>query len=463
VSFQRTDHGNAQILAELFAGKLRYDYKFQRWIGWNAETSTWMADSSNAMTNAAIVAAEYRAKIAEDIADGDEKRSQLKYAVSSKNLKSIQASLKIAASLPQIAYTGEWDTDPFIFHASNGLIDLKTGEYRQAKPEDNVLKISPVAYDKNADCPKWKEFLKQIFQSNLELINYFQRCVGYTLSGNVGEQVLFACHGVGSNGKSTALGVISHIMGEYSTDLAGSSLEKWGRVVIGEGVDLVGARFAKCEEIGDGALDVGKVKAWTGENVMRVRPLRKEWFSFQPTHKLWLTFNSFPCINDHTAASYRRIKPIPFAAEFKEQHIKRNLLGELKAEASGILNWMIEGCLAWQRADGLAEPEICKRNLAEFRLLEDWVHSFLTDETTERKDSQISSHGMYSRYLHWCTKEGISSPVKHSTFSQALKSSGLKTGRNKAERYWEGRELKPAANHTVITFPQVQVATLEAS
>ncbi len=154
--------------------------------------------------------------------------------------------------------------------------------------------------------------------------------------------------------QSTALGVISYILGDYATDLAGSSLEKWGRVVIGEGVDLVGARFAKCEEISDEAIDAPRIKSWTGENSMRVRPMRKEWITFEPSHKLWLTFNAFPQINDSSDATYRRIKPIPFNASFSGSGVgPQAALGKLKAETPGILNWMLEGCRKWQ-ADGLA-------------------------------------------------------------------------------------------------------------
>jgi putative DNA primase/helicase len=454
-TYQRNDTGNALIIEKMYAGKLRYDHPFQRWIGWNEQESTWQADNANQVTNAAILAAEYRAQLAATMPEAteeeaDAKEAEFKYSSNSKNLKSILASLKVAASLPGIAFRESWDSNPFIFHTKNGILNLETGEFRKATPEDNVLKVSPVEYVAGEACPKWTEFLNQIFLSNIAMVEYFQRCVGYTMTGNVSEQVLFACHGTGANGKSTALGVLDYIFGDYATNLAASSLEKWGRVVIGEGVDLIGARFAKCEEIGDGdALDTGKIKSWTGENAMRVRPMRKEWITFQPSHKLWLTFNSFPRINDPTQAAYRRIKPIHFAAEFTEGDAKKNLLSDLKAEASGILNWMIEGCRMW-KTEGLNEPEICKRNLAEFRLNEDWLFRFLLDETIESKDAKVPVRSMYFRYQHWCTKEGINKPLTLAQFGAALNNTGTKKGRTKAERFWIGRELVPINTATEL-------------
>ncbi len=421
MNYQCNDHGNAQLIAAQYEGELRYDHTFQRWIRWDGKK--WVADTVTAIHGCAIAAADKRQALA---ASSDNPDKHFKYAVTSKNFKSITAALKIAASLESIRYDGGWDKDPWLFHVSNGVIDLRTGEHRPAKPEDNLLKVSPVAYNKEAACTQWMEFLNQIFVCNKPLIEYFQRCVGYTLSGNVSEQVLFACHGVGSNGKSTALGIISHILGDYSTDLAGSSLEKWGRVVIGEGVDLVGARFAKCEEISDEAIDAPRIKSWTGENSMRVRPMRREWITFEPSHKLWLTFNAFPQINDSSDATYRRIKPIPFNASFSGKAVDRKLLSKLKAEAPGILNWMVEGCRQWQ-SEGLNEPEICKNNLAEFRLLEDWVQKFLLDET--EPGDKVASSSLYARYEHWCAKEGIHHPFKHTRFTQALKSAGKRYDR----------------------------------
>ena len=209
-----------------------------------------------------------------------EKGRELKFCIDSKNLRNIHAALKVAASLPGISYREKWDENPFLFHVNNGVIDLLTGKPRKALPEDNLLKISPAEYSEDAKCDGWRTFLNQVFSSDIEMIDYFQRCVGYSMTGNVSEQVLFACHGNGANGKSTALGVISYIMGDYATDLATSSLEKFGKVIIGDGVDLIGARFAKCEETSD-SLDANRLKSWTGENAMRVRPLRKEWITFE--------------------------------------------------------------------------------------------------------------------------------------------------------------------------------------
>ncbi len=37
------------------------------------------------------------------------------------------------------------------------------------------------------NCPKWKQFLFKVFDSNEELIAFVQRAVGYTLTGDVSE------------------------------------------------------------------------------------------------------------------------------------------------------------------------------------------------------------------------------------------------------------------------------------
>jgi len=145
-------------------------------------------------------------------------------------------------------------------------------------------------------------------------------------------------------------------LGDYGVDLPFSTLET-KHYTIGEGVNLPGARFAKSVETLEGRqLDEARIKSWTGSVTISIRPLHRNAFSFPPTHKLWLAFNHKPVIKDDSIAMWRRIRLVPFRHSFDDAAMDKNLLEKLRAEAPGILNWAIHGCLAWQR-DGLISPK----------------------------------------------------------------------------------------------------------
>ncbi|OUJ21364.1 hypothetical protein CBI45_12540, partial [Corynebacterium kefirresidentii] len=95
-----------------------------------------------------------------------------------------------------------FDKDFDLFNTQNGYLNLKTGELKEHDKQQYFTKISNVEYTDKSDCPKWEEFLNDIFLDNRELIKFIQRAVGYSLSGYTTEQVLMVLYGNGRNGKS---------------------------------------------------------------------------------------------------------------------------------------------------------------------------------------------------------------------------------------------------------------------
>ena len=108
----------------------------------------------------------------------------------------------------------EIDGDPGLLNCANGTLDLKTGQLREHRRGDMLTKLSPVAYNPDADCEVWERFIDQIFQSNSELILFVRRLLGYCWTGDVREQILPIFWGTGANGKSTLLNAILEMMGD---------------------------------------------------------------------------------------------------------------------------------------------------------------------------------------------------------------------------------------------------------
>ena len=122
----------------------------------------------------------------------------------------------LATSEPGIpVLPNQLDSDPWLLNVLNGVIDLRTGELLPHDPDRMITKLANVEYDAHARCPRWLDFLDRIMDGNETLIQYLKRGLGYSLTGVIREHVLFVCHGIGRNGKSTFLDIILELLGEY--------------------------------------------------------------------------------------------------------------------------------------------------------------------------------------------------------------------------------------------------------
>lgn len=432
--YPRSDSGNAELFAVLYRDSVRFDHKQGRWLLW--DEGRWTEDKQEKVRSKMKQAARQRHELVLDLAESDERTRQIKWTLQSESRYAIDAALELAKSEPNVSDEGErWDANPRLLGVANGIVHLTTGQFRTATHGDFITKFSPVAFDANAECPRFEQFLEEVFDGDQERIRYIQKAVGYTLTGSVEEHCLFACYGSGRNGKSTLLEVLLYIMGDYGVDLPFSTLETTHQ--IGEGANLPGARFAKAVEIRDGRrLDEARVKSWTGGDTISVRPLYRNTFSFSPTHKLWLAFNHKPVVADNSPAIWNRIHLIRFERKFEKHGADKKLLATLKAEAPGILNWAIQGCLAWQ-SEGLKIPTAVEQATREYEQESDPIGPFLGECCDENPEFQVPKSELLKSYLAWCPE-----PVSQKAFVERMRSRGFGERRTGSTRSWTGLRLK---------------------
>ena len=117
-----------------------------------------------------------------------------------------------------------------------------------------------------------------------------------------------------------------------------------------------GQRLVTASESGEVRLNEPRMKALTGCDPITARYLYGEPFTFMPTAKFILATNTKPVVADNSAGFWRRLKLVPFTRSFEGSARDQHLEDYLKAhEGPGILRWLVDGCLAWQR-NGLGEP-----------------------------------------------------------------------------------------------------------
>jgi putative DNA primase/helicase len=183
------------------------------------------------------------------------------------------------------------------------------------------------------------------------------------------------------------------------------------------------------------------VKELTGGDPIRARFMRQDHFEFQPTHHVWLACNHKPTIRGTDEGVWRRIKLTPFTVTIPEDQQDRELPDKLAAEASGILNWALLGCLEWQ-ADGLGEPEEVRRATTDYRNEQDVVALFLSECCIEAAQCRVKAGELYGAYTAWCERTGEYAHNQR-RFGAALTERGLRRTKNSGVWY-EGVRLLAA-------------------
>ena len=85
----------------------------------------------------------------------------------------------------------------------NGTLNLKTGLIEIHDRKDFITKVINIVYDPKFQCPNWIDFITKIFKDDQGLIDYIQKGIGYSMTGDANLQCFYILHGNGSNGKGT--------------------------------------------------------------------------------------------------------------------------------------------------------------------------------------------------------------------------------------------------------------------
>lgn len=347
-----------------------------------------------------------------------------------------------------IADSRNFDSDPLLFGVQNGVFDLRTKTLID-DPSSIVTKRFAASYDPEADCPRFKTFLKEITGDDAGLYNYLRRIIGYMVTGNTVEQVIFMAIGSGANGKSTFFSVLQNILGDYagSTPMTTLMQTKYANENTYDLAAHEGKRFVVALEGEAGSkLAEAKIKAMTGSDPIACRPIYGKPKTYDPKFKLVLVTNELPEIVGVDEAIWRRIKLIPFRVTFSEDKRDPNLKEKLLEERDGILNFLIKCYGDYHAAceknpSGLSEPDAVKNEIRDYRTSSDTVGTFLAECCEVGVKGGTMTRELFGAYESWCHESGIE-PLSQAVFGRHLGKKGLQPHKTAKGNGWRGVVLK---------------------
>jgi putative DNA primase/helicase len=486
----RTDTGNANLLIRLSDGDLRYVAETKQWLRWDGQR--WQVDTHEVfVTTQAVEVARYYIEEAKRLKESGntgqefvDSEDYLKWASKCRNKQSLDNMITLARKSVGVPISiTELDRNPWLLGVDNGVVDLKTGDLHESEArEEFVTKRSSIKYNVGAAAPRWESLIAEItglpiaadrdangdlipgtvgrFAPRPALARYLQKALGYSITGSTEEQKFFLAIGEGSNGKGVIFDTVKAMLGPYAIVLPAEALMVSKHDADAErptalAATLAGARLVVASESKEGQkLNTAMIKSHTGDRQMQARKMRENPFTFTITHKLWLLTNVRPTLDHIDAATKGRLHFTPFDRRWNRPgEAERNpalpdgdktlMAHLLKAEAEGILAWLVRGAVMYH-AEGLTPPDEVTSVTREYVLEQDSLGRWLAMmQRCAPKQGTLAAE-LFRQFGAWCGAEGATmDPSNANAFGRGLRSRGLESTGVTAGTVWGLRANVP--------------------
>lgn len=432
--YTREQVGDATVFLRSGCNDFAYDPLSQVWRKYAENTGLWTKDSVGSTIHdmSARIISAYDVLIS--TAEAEAKAAKNK-EVTKANMAEIQQMRQRCGSLQKAPYMAnvlglaqrfdrlcrpatEYDQHRHLLGLKNGVcVDFREKKVRPTERADLLSVACPVVYDADATCPYFDAFIQRAFGGDADMIDYWWRIVGYSLTGFVDHDALFFCYGLGANGKSTGLMALRYLLGDQLSTMvdvntllgtSGDATMDYKKAM------LEGKRLIITDELPDNKkINESMVKGLLGgEDIVARRPYERP-YTFSPTHKIWMVGNHKPKISGVDHGIWRRIHLIPWEVTIPvaERKPRSEIWDIFKQELPGMLLRAIDGYLDFEERGGLCPPAMVKAATEEYRMEEDSLQQFMSERVIEMPGAHFPMRDLFTEYKNWCAASGETSVV----------------------------------------------------
>jgi putative DNA primase/helicase len=349
-----------------------------------------------------------------------------------------------------------------VINTTSGTItwapDLKDWKQQPHRREDNLTVQVPVPYDPGTRCPKFLDFLQQVFAGDKDGADkalVIMEMIGYSMLTSCRFEKFILLIGGGANGKTVLLKVLESLVGSGMVSAVQPSQldNRFQRAhLAGKLVNIV-TEIAEGAEIADAQL-----KAIVSGELTTAEHKHRPPFDFHPFVTCWFATNHLPHSRDFSEAMFRRAIVIQFNNRFEGPKCDPNLIDKLKTELPGILTLAlgaVRGVILRGSFTEVSSSTVAKR---EWQLQCDQAAQYFEERLQKAPESRVGSTSLYQDYREWATEQGVNRPLTQRTLIQRLVNRyGVVSERSNQQRYVGGIKLRPgierSIENNIVTFP----------
>ncbi len=421
--------GDSRVFRLMAGINYLWDPPARVWRKYDEKTGLWSKDSSKETVLAVsdVCLSAYQAlgqRVAQDMRDHPPTSKNDARIAETDAIQARQKQLNSSTYFRQVAELAamepggsrpapEYDRARHLLAVRNGVFDFEKMMLRGFYRDDALTVACPASYVDEAKCPQFSAFVERAFDGDRELIAYWWRIVGYSLTGYVDHDALFFCYGAGANGKSTAMLTLRMLLGAgLSGTIESHALltDRPDSTVAYQKASLEGKRLILTDELPEGKkLNESMVKALIGGDNIQARRPYQEPYDFAPTHKIWMVGNHKPRISGTDTGIWRRIHLIPWLQTIpaEERRPRHEMLAAFRAELDGILWSALAGYADFlDRGKRLEPPKAVTDATEEYRQEEDTLGQFLADVITPVQGARVEVRDLFKKYQEWCEATG---------------------------------------------------------
>lgn len=307
----------------------------------------------------------------------------------------------------------------------NGLFDLSKYCLISHNKDIFTTNLLPYDYDPKAECPRFMQYLNEVFIEDKGIVEFIQEAVGYAFHKKLPIPAIFFLIGIGSNGKSVFIDVITNLYGEANTSsisLNSLTNEYYLLELHNKMINVSSETPTKRQFSSD------IIKQMVAGDLVTGRQPHQLPKKFRPYAKHYLAMNETPSLEDNTHGMNRRIYLIEFPKVFSKDEMDTQLTEKLLNELPGIFNWALEGYRRLKarefKFNESKSMAVAKHN---YQNKVDSVYSFINDklDISETNEDEIKFGDLFQNYELYCLTEGCRNDLTKKGFKGKLIEKGI--------------------------------------
>ena len=305
-----------------------------------------------------------------------------------------------------------------IINLENGVLDTNTLTLSPHSHEYYSTIKLPIEYNASATCQRFRQFIREITNNDVELASVIQEMVGYCLCHNTKAEKAFFLYGNGKNGKSVLVKVIERLVGKGN--ISNVPLQQLGESfgiasMVNKNVNISAENELK------GKINTQYFKAIVSGDSVNINRKYKDDLQCKLTTKMVMLVNNLPDTSDVTYGYFRRLLILPFNRRFDGVEQDVNLFEKLEKELPGILNWALEGLKRLEANNyQFSDCKVIDHVMKTYENKQNPTQEFFEDMYVRKEGGRINKSEIYQAYNVWANQNGLE-VVSRQTFWNLLK------------------------------------------